>query len=194
MGLSTLFQLSANNDNIKIDIKQLKELTKTAGLDTAEFVNNAVHKTVNLFAPPKWIMHLLLAIIVIVITILVIFLFVYRKFAYLCKCSNKLVVRFNVPVLADEILPLHRDQTIMRTSYISTSPDDHTNFDNIQPEINNVKDSHIVGENNNDEDLPPPPEIQIDVNEDVQIIESEINVDNAFVIHVVDETFTPLNE
>ena len=190
--LTKLFQLSANNDNIKIDIKQLKELTKTAGLDTAEFVNNAVHKTVNLFAPPKWVMHLLLAIIVIVIviTILVIFLFVYRKFAYLCKCSNKRVVRFNVPVLPDEILPLHRDQTIMRISHVSTSPDDLTNIDNIQPEINNVVDSHIVSENINDEELPPPPEIPIDVNEDVQIIESEINVDNAIVIHVVDETIT----
>ena len=63
----------------------------------------------------------------------------------------------------------------------------------IQPEINNVEDSHIVSENNNEE-LPPPPEIPIDVNEDVQIIESEINVDNAIVIHVVDETITPLNE
>ena len=137
----------------------MKELTKTAGLDTAEFVNNAVYKTVNLFAPPKWIMHLLLAIIVIVIliTILVIFLFVYRKFAYLCKCSNKRVVRFNVPVLPDEILPLHRDQTIMQTSYVATSPDDHRNIANMQPEINNVVDSHIVSENNNDEELPLPP-------------------------------------
>ena len=169
----------------------MKELTKTAGLHTAEFVNNAVHKTVNLFAPPKWIMHLLLTIIVIVIviTILVIFLFVYRKFAYLCKCSNKRVVRFNVPVILDEILSLHRDQ-IMRTSYVSPSPDDHTNIENIQPEINNVEDSHIVSENNNDEDLPPPPEIPIDVNENVQIIDREINVDNAIVIHVVDETIT----
>ena len=96
----------------------MKELTQTAGLDTAEFVNNAVHKTVNLFAPPKWIMHLLLTIIVIiiVITILVIVLFLYRNFAYLCKCSNKRAVRFNVLVKPDEILPLHRDQTIMRTS------------------------------------------------------------------------------
>ena len=108
----------------------------------------------------------------------------------LCKCSNKRVVRFNVPVLPDEILPLHRDQTIMRTSHVSTSPDDLTNIDNIQPEINNVVDSHIVSENNNDEELPPPPEIPIDVNEDVQIIESEINVDNAIVIHFVDETIT----
>ena len=109
--LTNLFQLLANNDNIKIDMKQLKELTKTSGLDTAAFVNNAVHKTVNLFAPPKWIMHLLLAIIVIAIaiTILVMFLFVYRKCACLCKCSNKRVVRFSVPVLPDEILPMHRD-------------------------------------------------------------------------------------
>ena len=190
--LTKLFQLSANNDNIKIDLKQLKELTKITGLNTAEFVNNAVHKTVNLFAPSKWIMHLLLAIIVIVIviTILVIFLFVYRKFAYLCKCSNKRVVRFNVPLLSGEILPLHRDQTIMRTSYISTSPDDHTKIDNMQPEINNVVDSHIVSENNNDVELPPSPEIPVDVNKDVQIIESEINVDSAIVIHVVDETIT----
>ena len=82
----------------------------------------------------------------------------------------------------------------MRTSYISTSLDDHTNIDNVQPEINDVVDSHIVSENSNNEELPPPPEIPINVNEDVQIIESEINVDNAIVIHVVDETITPLNE
>ena len=56
--LTKLFKLSANNDNVKINIKQMKELTKTAGLDTAEFVNNAVHIILNLFAPPKWIMHL----------------------------------------------------------------------------------------------------------------------------------------
>ena len=69
-------------------------------------------------------------------------------------------------------------------------PDDHTNIDKIQPEINNVVNSHIISENNNDEELPPTPEIPINVNDDVQIIESEINVDNAIVIHVVDETIT----
>ena len=51
-------------------------------------------------------------------------------------------------------------------------------------------DSHIVSENNNDEELPPLPEILVNV----QIIESKINVDNAIVIHVLNETIIPLNE
>ena len=64
----------------------------------------------------------------------------------------------------------------------------------MQPEINNAVGSHLVSKNINDEELPLSPEIPIDVNEDVQIIESEINVDNAIVIHIVDETITPMNE
>ena len=73
----------------------------------------------------------------------------------------------------------------MRTSYITTSPDYYTHIENVLPEINNVVASHIVSENNKDEELPLPLEIPIDVNEDEQIIECEINVDNAIVIHVV---------
>ena len=89
--LTKLFQLSANNDKIKIDIKKLKKLSQTAGLDTAKFVNNAIHKTVNLFVLPAWVTHLLFTFIVIVIVIYLYLLLFYLYIGNLLTFANAVI-------------------------------------------------------------------------------------------------------
>ena len=57
---------------VDIDSAELKYLAQSAGIGSVNFAQSILSKTVNLFAPPKWLIILYMVILIIILSLIII--------------------------------------------------------------------------------------------------------------------------